>query len=57
VAVSDVAEKNVTAVAFTPPIDTVAPDTKPVPVIVTAVPPLGDPELGEIDVTVGAAEL
>ena len=54
-AIIDVAELTVTPAALAPPIETVAPDTNPVPVIVTAVPPLVDPELGEIAVTVGAA--
>lgn len=36
---------------------TVAPDWKPVPVIVTGVPPPVDPVLGEMPVTVGAAEV
>ena len=44
----------VTPVAAVPPRLTVAPDKKPVPVIVTAVPPLTEPEVGEIDVTLGA---
>ena len=39
VAVSEVALPKTTPVAATPPRATVAPDTKPVPVIVTAVPP------------------
>ena len=34
---------------------TVAPETNPVPVIVTAVPPFADPLLGEAPVTVGGA--
>ena len=44
----------VTPVAAVPPRLTVAPDKKPVPVIVTAVPPLTEPEAGEIELTVGA---
>jgi hypothetical protein len=36
-----------------PPIVTSAPATKFVPVMVTEVPPLVEPELGEIPVTVG----
>ena len=41
-------------VAEPPPIFTVAPVRKPVPAIVTAVPPLVVPEFGVIEVTVGA---
>jgi hypothetical protein len=44
----------VTLVAAVPPMLTVAPLAKPVPVIVTDVPPLVLPEVGEIEVTVGA---
>ena len=44
----------VTPVAAVPPKLTVAPDKKPVPVIVTAVPPAVVPETGEIALTVGA---
>ena len=54
VAVIEVAPTTTTFVAAVPPIETVAPDRKPVPVIVTAVPPDVVPELGEIEVTVGA---
>ena len=43
-----------TPVAAVPPIFTVAPLTKFVPVIVTAVPPAVVPELGLILLTVGA---
>jgi hypothetical protein len=43
-----------TPVAAVPPNFTVAPARKPVPVIVTEVPPLTVPLLGEIEVTVGA---
>jgi hypothetical protein len=43
-----------TFVAAAPPMLTVAPDKKPVPVIVTAVPPFVVPELGKMPVTVGA---
>jgi hypothetical protein len=43
-----------TEVQDAPPTVTVAPDTKPVPVIVILVPPASAPELGEIDVTDGA---
>src|SRR6202011_5689326 len=46
----------VTGLAAVPPTVTVAPDRKPVPVMVTAVPPLPDPELGEIAVTVGGGK-
>jgi hypothetical protein len=44
----------VTLVADVPLSFTVAPVRKPVPVMVTAVPPLVVPELGVIAVTVGA---
>ena len=44
----------VTFVAAVPPRVTVAPFRKPVPVMVTAVPPVVSPELGEIDETLGA---
>ncbi len=44
----------VTLLAAVPPNVTVAPATKFVPVIVTAVPPLVDPELGETELIVGA---
>ena len=47
----------VTLVAAVPPRVTVAPLTKSVPVMVTDVPPFVDPELGEIEVTVGADAL
>ena len=43
----------VSPVVATPPIDTVAPLTKLVPVIVTRVPPAVLPELGTIEETVG----
>jgi hypothetical protein len=43
-----------TLLAAAPPKVTVAPARKPVPVIVTPLPPLLDPELGEIELTVGA---
>lgn len=42
-----------TLVQADPPIETVAPDTNPVPVTVTAVPPVSSPELGAMDVNVG----
>src|ERR1700724_3674557 len=54
VAVIEVPLTTVTVLAAVPPNLTVAPDRKPVPVMVTAVPPLTGPELGEIAVTVGA---
>ena len=37
-----------------PKVTAVVPE-KPVPVIVTVVPPEGGPDVGEIEVTVGAA--
>src|SRR5262249_52427134 len=49
-----VAFMTTTLVAALPPKETVAPATKPVPVIVTAVPPAAGPLLGLTDVTVGA---
>jgi len=57
VAVIEVELTTVTLVAAVPPKLTVAPDEKPVPVIVTDVPPLVLPEVGEIEVTVGAGAL
>ena len=54
VAVIDVLLTTVTPVAAVPPSFTVAPARKPVPVIVTAVPPLAVPEFGVIELTVGA---
>jgi len=42
----------VTPVAAVPPNVTVAPETNPVPVMVTAVPPAVVPEVGETAVTV-----
>jgi hypothetical protein len=50
-----VALTTVTAVAAAPPIVTVAPAAKFVPVIATEVPPLVGPAFGEIALTVGAA--
>src|SRR6476660_2675168 len=44
-----------TFVAEAPPIDTVAPAAKPLPVMVMAVPPEVEPEFGEIALIVGAA--
>jgi hypothetical protein len=55
--VIDVLFTTVTPVAAVPPMFTVAPARKPVPVMVTAVPPLVGPVLGVIDVTVGAGLL
>jgi hypothetical protein len=55
VALSDVELLNTTPVADAPPTVTVAPDWKPVPVIVIDVPPLTGPELGDTVVTVGSA--
>jgi hypothetical protein len=54
VAVIDVALTTFTPVAAVPPSFTVAPVRKPVPVIVTEVPPATDPVVGEIEITVGA---
>ena len=53
-AVIEVPLATFTFVAITVPNRTEAPDTKPVPVIVTAVPPEVGPETGETEVTVGA---
>ena len=53
-AVIEVPLITVTAVAEVPPNFTDAPARKPVPVMVTAAPPLVVPELGVIAVTVGA---
>src|ERR1700681_2105591 len=50
----DVLLTTVTVLAAVPPRLTVAPDKKPVPLMVTAVPPLTDPDVGEIAITVGA---
>ena len=55
VAVMEVELTTVTLVADDPPKLTVAPAEKPVPVIVTDVPPLVLPDVGEIELTVGAA--
>ena len=58
VAVIDVLLTTFTPVAAVPPRLSVAPVRKPVPVIVTPVPPPSGPEFGVIEVTVGAgAEL
>ena len=56
VAVIDVAEFTVTAVAATEPNITVASVAKPVPVMVTVVAPVVGPEVGEMAVTLGAVE-
>ena len=45
-----------TPVAAVPPKVTVAPVTKFVPVMVTAVPPVSGPLVGSTDVTVGGAQ-
>ena len=56
VALIDVADTNVTLVpAFAPNFTVVAPDTNPLPVIVTTVPPATGPLTGLRAVTVGAA--
>src|SRR6266404_5454595 len=58
VAVIEVLLATVTPVAAVLPKSTVAPAAKFVPVTVTAVPPLTDPEFGDMEVTVGTgAEL
>ena len=54
VAVIDVLLTTFTPVAAAPPRLTAAPARKPVPVMVTGVPPDTVPVLGEIEVTVGA---
>jgi hypothetical protein len=54
-AVIDVDETTVTLVAAAPPIVTAVAPVKPVPVMVTGVPPAVVPELGEIALTVGGA--
>ena len=53
VAVMEVAELTVTAVAVMVPNITVAEEVKPVPMMVTEVPPAVLPLAGVIDVTVG----
>ena len=55
VAVIEVDELTVVAVAVTVPNITVAEEVKLVPVMVTEVPPAVGPEVGLIEVTVGAA--
>jgi hypothetical protein len=54
VAVIDVELATATLDAALPSKEMVAPDAKPVPVTVTAVPPAVEPEAGAIPVTVGA---
>ena len=54
VAVIEVLFTTLTPVAAVPPRLTVAPARKPVPVMVTAVPPFAVPLFGVIEVTVGA---
>jgi len=56
-AVMVVGEDTTTLVAAVPLKLTVAPETKFVPVTVTAIPPFTDPLLGETLVTVGAGEV
>jgi hypothetical protein len=55
VAVIDVAELTVKLVAAVAPKVTPVAPVKPLPAMVTVVPPGAGPEVGEIDVTVGAA--
>ena len=55
VAVIDVAELTVKPAAGVAPKVTAVAAVKPVPVIVTDVPPGAGPDVGEIDVTVGGA--
>ena len=57
VAVMPVALTTITPVAAVPPMVTVAPVTKPVPVTVTPVPPAVGPLPGEIDVTDGGGAI
>jgi hypothetical protein len=45
----------VTPVAVDEPNDTVAPDTKPVPVMVTTDPPLVEPDVGAMPAIAGGA--
>ena len=54
-AVIDVEDTTVTEVAAAPPIVTAVAPVKPVPEMVTLVPPAIGPVLGEIALTVGAA--
>ena len=53
--VIDVADARTIDVAVAPPRVTVTPNKNPVPVIVTEVPPVVGPVVGEILLTVGAA--
>jgi hypothetical protein len=53
--VIEVALTTVREPQFDPPVFTVAPLKKPVPVIVTFVPPARAPAFGTIEVKVGAA--
>ena len=56
--VIEVAETTTTEVQAKPPMVTVAPSTKPVPVIVIDVPPVVTPVVGEIDVyVIGGGEV
>jgi hypothetical protein len=55
VAVICVEELTVNAVAAVPPNDTAVAPEKPVPVMITEVPPPVGPAVGEMPVTVGAA--
>jgi hypothetical protein len=55
VAVIEVAELTVKLVALVAPNLTAVAPVNTVPVMVTEVPPAAGPEVGEIDVTVGAA--
>jgi hypothetical protein len=54
VQVAEVAEATLTAVHAAPPTVIPVAPVKLVPVIVTGVPPAVEPDVGEIDVTVGA---
>ena len=54
VAVTDVSLIKTILVAAAPPMVTPVTLVKPVPVIITRVPPKVGPEFGEIEVTVGA---
>ena len=55
VAVIEVAELTVKLAAVVPPNATAVAPVRLVPVIVTTVPPAAGPNVGEIEVTVGAA--
>ena len=54
VQVIDVADTTTTEAQDAPPTVTVAPDKKPVPVIVSCVPPAMGPDVDDTDVIVGA---